>query len=311
MHTLASIGPAKSVLQIAPTAEQAEHDLLINPREPAAAGTYTLTDHGGSTIKDPRLVLVFLGGLGAWWGDWGQLAQFSTDIMTRGYLDPLEAYGSGSGTFWGSVDGPAVPAHVRDSDLQAVLKRMIAANQVPAPDGHTLYALVLPQGVSVSFDDGSGSNCTSFCGYHSAIDDRTFYAVHPAPQCGAGGGCTGGRDPFDAFTMVLAHEIAEACTDAVPGRGWFQDSDGSENADLVAWIDKRFGPWWVQGFWTNEAGNTVGAWRDAVQPGPPPRDVKAEAIAIAKDTAAAFGARKSWAQRSGAWIVARNLEKGL
>lgn len=305
------VGPVKSVLQVT-IPEDAEHDLLVNPAEPAAVGSHTLTNHGGSTIPVPRLVLVFLGGIGAWWGDWHRLSQFCTDLMTRGYLSELAAYGSGQGSFWGAVEGPLSRMQLKDSDLQGTLRGMIAAGQVPQPDGQTLYALVLPEGVTVSFDDGSGSNCTSFCGYHGALDARTFYSVHPAPQCGGGGGCTGGRLSFDAFTMVLSHEVAEACTDAVPGRGWFEDSTGAENADLVAWIDRSYGPYTVQGYWTNEQGNTVGAWQDAPsQPGPPPpSDCKTAALGVA-DAALAGISKRARAQRLGAQAVRDALKDRL
>lgn len=266
MERLRGVGPA-AVLQIAPPhADGDAADLVSHPAGPAPVGSHTLTDHGGSTIRDPRLVLV---SLGQWWGDPVLLEAFAHDLMEAGYLAPLAAYGAGVGTFWGSVQGPSAPAHVKDSELQAILKGVIASGAVPLPDGHTLYALLLPEGVTVSFDDGSGSSCGQFCGYHSAIDERTFYSVQPSTSCQP---CNGGLDAFAAFCMVLAHEVAEACTDAVPGSGWFEDKSGAENADLCAWIVASYGPWTVQPFYTNEQGATVGAYnpRSVPQPPPPP-----------------------------------------
>ena len=69
------------------------------------------------------------------------------------------------------------------------------------------------------------------------------------------------------FTAIYAHEVAEACTDKVPGKGWLAD-DGQENGDLEAWILFKWGPpddphrYVVQGYYTNERGDTVGCWRD-------------------------------------------------
>ena len=70
------------------------------------------------------------------------------------------------------------------------------------------------------------------------------------------------------FTAVYAHELAEAVTDKVPGQGWVA-ADGEENGDLEAWVLFGWGPaddpqrYTVQGYYTNERGNTLGAWRDA------------------------------------------------
>ena len=77
------------------------------------------------------------------------------------------------------------------------------------------------------------------------------------------GGC--GNGDMGDFTAVYAHELAEASTDKVPGKGWMAD-DGEENGDLEAWMLFGWGPpsdpqrYTVQGYYTNERGNTVGAW---------------------------------------------------
>jgi hypothetical protein len=73
--------------------------------------------------------------------------------------------------------------------------------------------------------------------------------------------CTGCRGQIGDFTAVYAHELAEAATDKVPGRGWVA-ADGEENGDLEAWILFGWGPpadpqrYTVQGYYTNERGNT-------------------------------------------------------
>ena len=64
-----------------------------------------------------------------------------------------------------------------------------------------------------------------------------------------------------------AHELAEAATDKVPGQGWVA-ADGEENGDLEAWVLFGWGPpadpkrYTVQGYYTNERGNTVGLWHN-------------------------------------------------
>ncbi len=222
-------------------------DRMANEGAPATpAGGYPLTNHGGSTIPNPKLVIVYLG---QWWGDVSKLEAFAADLMDCGYLAPLSAYGSGQGSFIGAFHGPAVSGTVTDAQLQAALKQLIVAPPAgfPLPDGHTLYALLLPDGVTVT--EGGSASCSAFCGYHSNLDDSTFYTVQPATSCS---GChPQNMTPFDGFTMVLAHEVAEACTDAIPGQGWFNDQTGMENADICAWVPVAYGPWTVQSYEVN------------------------------------------------------------
>jgi hypothetical protein len=101
-------------------------------------------------------------------------------------------------------------------------------NGVPMPDTNTLYMLILPDGVKVSFTAGGESSCSAFCGYHSNASNY-YYAVMPATTCN---GCNLGT-PQDALQMTEAHETVEACSDPT-GQGWFNDSTGNENADECA-----------------------------------------------------------------------------
>jgi hypothetical protein len=129
-----------------------------------------------------------------WNGDSKLFEGFCKAVVENGYLDPLRElnYGTGSGTYLGSVQGEA---------------------------------------------------------------------LMPAPTCE---GCGGGQ--IGDYMAIYAHELAEACTDKVPGQGWVAD-DGQENGDLEAWILFGWGPasdpnrYTVQGYYTNERGNTLGAWR--------------------------------------------------
>jgi hypothetical protein len=125
---------------------------------------------------------------------------------------------------------------------------------------NSLFMLILPDGV-ISVMDGSQS-CQQYCGYHDAFDyngTSIAYAVLPSSLCQGCGGQLGD------FTAVYAHELAEAATDKVPGQGWVAD-DGEENGDLEAWVLFGWGPtddpkrYTVQGYYTNERGDTVGAW---------------------------------------------------
>ena len=100
---------------------------------------------------------------------------------------------------------------------------------------------------------GGGASCQVFCGYHNDISDQIFYAVMPYPGCT---GCTGTLDPFAALTSTSSHELCEAITDAIPGQGWYDDSNG-EIGDICAWKTKTVGKYAVQLEWSNKANKCV------------------------------------------------------
>ena len=259
----------EGVWQIVPP--QDYKDRLASAGAPATPpGGYPVTDHGGSVIAAPKLALVYLG---AWWGDAGQLEQFASDLMTCGFLDPCAMYGvNGPFAYLGAWLGPKVSGPtITDAQLRSLVAALPQFG-IPAPDGSTLYALILPDGVTVT--EGADASCSAFCGYHDALSDgQTFYSVHPSTLCN---GCDSG-EPFASFTMVLAHEVAEWATDAVPGLGWYNDETGMEISDEWAWIAEPYGPWTVQGYEVNGVGDSYGEYNS--QPAPPPGPDIAGALA--------------------------------
>ena len=116
---------------------------------------------------------------------------------------------------------------------------------------NTLYFVYLPPGVSVT--QGGGQSCKVFCGYHSDIGGSVFYAVMPYPTCQ---GCTGSLSAFDALTSTSSHELVEAITDPIPGRGWYDDNHG-EIGDICAWTTKTVAGYVVQLEWSNKAKKCV------------------------------------------------------
>ena len=96
---------------------------------------------------------------------------------------------------------------------------------------------------------GGGASCQAFCGYHSDIASSIFYAVMPYPGCK---GCVGALSTLDALTSTSSHELCEAITDPIPGRGWYDDANG-EIGDICAWKTKRLGQFTVQEEWSNSA----------------------------------------------------------
>ena len=175
-----------------------------------------------------------------------------------GLIDQLSEYNVGQykithGRRTGSatITIGAPRSSVTDAAIQTFLQQKIAKGAVPKVTANTLYVIYVPPGVRVVM--GGSASCQSFCGYHSAIGGKTFYAVMPYPGCN---GCTGSLAVFDALTSTSSHELCEAITDPVPGQGWYDDAHG-EIGDICAWHTKKAGPYTVQLEWSNKAGQCV------------------------------------------------------
>ncbi|MGP0092750.1 MAG: hypothetical protein ACLPKB_22840 [Xanthobacteraceae bacterium] len=220
----------------------------------------------GSQITVPQVTNVYVG---AFWGDQSILESFSKAILENGYLDPLRelGYGTGPGVYLGSVDDdPISNGTIHDTDIRARVIKMLDGSVLHA-DANSLFMLLLPTGVTVYVDRDGNESCASCCGYHDAFPYQGIdvaYGVIPSPV-----GCNNcGNGDLGYFTAAYVHELVEACTDKVPGKGWIA-ADGQEASDLEAWHLFGWGPpsdnrrFVVQGYYTNERGNTIGAWRDA------------------------------------------------
>ena len=224
----------------------------------APVGTPRLTYRGGPLLASVEVFLLF-------WGDaWshdplsqvvGQLNGFFDYVLTSALMDQLGEYSApgftiGHGARTGSLElTTAPPQSVTDADIQALIQQEIATDPaVPKPSPSSLYFVFLPPGVSVSLS--GGASCTSFCGYHSDINGKVFYAVMPYPDCQ---GCAGSNGVLAALTATSSHELCEAITDPVPGQGWYDDANG-EIGDICAWQTKKLGAYTVQLEWSNSAG---------------------------------------------------------
>jgi len=272
-ESLCAMGPRKNVMQIVPPRHvvrpaylhQDNKNLITNPlaSPTGPGGAAGFSNRGGSQIAVPEVTNIYLG---QFWGDRAFVEGFSKAVLENGYLDPLRdlGYGTGPGTYKGAVDNLILSDGdtFHDSDAQATVKSMLDAGTISG-NANSLFALIVPDGVTVVLDPDGSQSCAQFCGYHDAFDyqgTQIAYSVLPSSLCQGCGGQIGD------FTAVYAHELAEAATDKVPGQGWVAD-DGEENGDLEAWVLFGWGPpedpqrYTVQGYYTNERGNTVGAWR--------------------------------------------------
>jgi len=213
-----------------------------------------LTYRNGPLIAAPEVFTLF------WGTEWQSthVNQFFDFVLTSQLIDQLAEYtvpayqiGHGRRTGTATVTTP-LRRSVSDTAIQHMLQHEISNNAaVPAPSPNTLYFIYLPPGVKVI--QGGNSSCTGFCGYHSDVSGQIFYAVMPYPGCG---GCLGGLAVFDALTSTSSHELCEAITDPIPGRGWYDDVHG-EIGDICAWKTKVLGAYTVQLEWSNRANQCI------------------------------------------------------
>ena len=238
-------------VRIVPLHGYAPHPHLL------AAVPAKLTYRKGPLLKAVEVFTIF------WGNGWktkpqsetiAKLNAFFDFILASPLVDQLSEYnagtfkiGHGRRTGSATITTGSPGTSVTDSALQAFLKQQIAAVKVPKATANTLYFIYLPPGVRVVM--GGSSSCQAFCGYHNAIGSSVFYAVMPYPGCT---GCIGGLTPFDALTSTSSHELCEAITDPIPGRGWYDDGNG-EIGDICAWQTKKVGAYTVQLEWSNKA----------------------------------------------------------
>jgi hypothetical protein len=187
-----------------------------------------------------------------------RINQFFDFILTSQLIDQLGEYsvpgqtiGHGSRTGTVTLASPSPGTSVQDSAIQQFLQQEIAAGTLPATNANTLYFVFLPEGVTVV--EGGSASCQSFCGYHDTFGNGVYYAVMPYPGCA---GCTGGLAVFDALTSTSSHELCEAITDAVPGEGWYDDTNG-EIGDICAWKTRTLGGYTIQLEWSNRSGACI------------------------------------------------------
>src|SRR5438874_1060698 len=121
IEKLLRIGAKPNVIQIVPprgvmrpavrraSDSDEAHDLVVHPlaAPTGPGGAAGFRNRAGSTIAQLQVTNVYLG---PFWGDKGFAEAFSKAVVENGYLDPLRElnYGTGSGTYLGSVTGPAL-----------------------------------------------------------------------------------------------------------------------------------------------------------------------------------------------------------
>jgi hypothetical protein len=228
---------------------------------PAAAPAVKVTYRKGPLIAAAEVFTIFWG---AGWktalqsGVMSKINAFFDFVLTSALIDQLEEYNAGkykiahgrrTGTV--TITTGLRGTSVTDAAIRTFLQQQITARKAPKTTANSLYFIYTPPGIRVVM--GGSASCQAFCGYHNDINGKVFYAVMPYPDCA---GCRGDTAAFDALTSTSSHELCEAITDAVPGSGWYDDTNG-EIGDVCAWETKQLGRYVVQLEWSNRAAKCV------------------------------------------------------
>ena len=178
--------------------------------------------------------------------DW--LTEYNTDIIDfGGHEGTNQIIGRGSFSTQVAITPSDTSNPIDDNAIQTELVKQIMAGHVPMPtadaggNNNTYYAIFFPHGLVIS--QGGAKSCVSggFCAYHGTIVANSpvgeiYYGVHPDMQTGSGceTGCGTGATPFDNYTAVASHEMAETITDC-------EVAIAFNNAPPLAWYDPNNG----------------------------------------------------------------------
>jgi hypothetical protein len=230
-------------------------------RAAAVAQSAQLVYNNGPLIARAEVFTIFWGS--AWQqaplaGLISEVNRFFDYILTSVLIDQLGEYSAaqyqiGHGKSIGSITltSPDLSKTVDDSAIQQLIQREVSTGKLPPASLDLIYFVFLPSGVTVT--QGGSASCKVFCGYHDALSNEIFYAVMPFPDCSD---CSSGLSSFDALTVTASHELCEAITDPVPGKGWYDNQNG-EIGDICAWQTKRIGQYTVQKEWSNKASGCI------------------------------------------------------
>jgi hypothetical protein len=173
-----------------------------------------IPNNGGAVLKAPVIITVtFPGDLLQ-----DKEQQFDAEVGGLKWWSTVhDSYGVGPATSGGNVtiaDPP--PATMTANELETWIQDRITDGTLPAPTDQTIYALYFQSTTTVTFDpnQGGGSLCQEFLGYHSSINASTPTGLIPAAyavigQCG----------DIDNVTETASHEFTEAATDPHPIAG--------------------------------------------------------------------------------------------
>jgi hypothetical protein len=185
-------------------ADAADASVEAGPFVPAAhPAPPQVGSFGGPVIVSPKIIPVFFAGDSAMQK---QVEQFLAQLPGSEYWSTTTSeYGVGQPTIAPSIIATDTPPTTDD----AVQVWLTSMTDWPAPDANTLYAIYLPDGVTITAQGAVG--CQTFGGYHFTATgtqgQRLPYAL--LPRCPTHGQYKG----IDVLSQTSSHEIIEAATD--------------------------------------------------------------------------------------------------
>jgi hypothetical protein len=227
-----------------------------------------LTYNNGPLLANVEVFTVFWGGA---WQSQPALASLSNNIddffkfiLSSPLIDQLSEYSIpghaiGNGKWVGSKTLATEPGVlIDDSAIQTALQDWLANDpSFPKPNANSLYFIYFPPGTTITL--AGDSSCQTFGGYHDNIVGKDiFYAVEPFCMAGSGS-----LSQLDFFTLTSSHELCEAITDAVPGKGWYWFKDQQHQGEIgdicetAPNAEERIGIYVVQREWSNHLNRCV------------------------------------------------------
>jgi hypothetical protein len=203
--------------------------------------------------------------IGTDWRFWQPLSEYSPGIT----------YGSPSVIDFGSQTVPGANpwgtgTYVADWQVQAELKNELDAATLLPPDGHRIYVIVLPPGVSDDY------GLTGYHGYLSYGSQSVPYAViaTASPNGFVISNPTFASATWRGIDTLISHEVYEATTDLLTQPfGWTNGACGTstEIADICeSFFSNPIDGYTVATFWSNKAGGCIGPVDlNTTDPGPP------------------------------------------
>lgn len=171
----------------------------------------------------------------------GRFEGFLGNVVNSSYMDMMTSagYSVGRGSSSAGRIDPAVidkRYYLTDGRIQSVIQQDISRG-LEQPGANRLYVMFVEPNVAVKL--GSDDSITGFYGYHNSFvgyDARgmrtnIYYAV--IPYHGGINGQINQFNTFDSMTDTTSHELAEAVTDPVVGRGWYDYRLNGEIGDLT------------------------------------------------------------------------------
>lgn len=228
----------------------------VNSAAPSAATHFVYL--GGPLLANIALAAIF-------WGDeWNsnpnlvslknELSGFFADFVHGATIASLHEYSAGGfeigpGTFLGSfvmAMGSKRPDTVSAETLGRQLPAWIDKLKLSVTE-NSFFLVFTPPGMKVTA--GAFTSCHSLNGYHTQTDTKIPFGVIPFP-CDIPG--------LDYFPIVASHEICEAITDPIDGKGWRDTNRASgddEIADVCPGQSKKEGNHFVSKVFLNSTGS--------------------------------------------------------